>query len=79
MSDKIVAAIRTGVAAAVSGVLVYVAQRFGLQLPEGTAEVGGAIVFGLVVGLYNLAVNWLSANVWDGFGYLLGIPKNPTY
>lgn len=79
MSDKIVAAIRTGVAAAVAGVLVYVADRFGLRLPDGTAELVGAALFGVVVGLYNLAVNFLSERVWDGFGLLLGIPKNPTY
>ena len=79
MSDKIVAAIRTGVAAAVAGVLVYAADRFGLNLPDGTAEIAGAALFGVVVGLYNLAVNALTEHVWDGFGYLLGIPKNPTY
>lgn len=79
MSDKIVAAIRTGVAAAVATLLVWAASTFGVELPEGTAEIVGAVVFGLVVAAYNYAVTWATANVWDGFGWLLGIPKNPTY
>lgn len=84
LHDKIIAAIRTGCAvlgaAALTG-LVQLLAKWGLDVeidPELSTTVA-VILFGLAVALYNLLVNWLTENVWDGFGWLLGVNKPPSY
>lgn len=84
LNDQIIAAIRTG--CATLGTVIV------LALVDAFSEIGGTIVvdeswavalsglfFALAVAGYNLAVNWLSAHVWPGFGYLLGVNKAPGY
>ena len=84
LHDKIIAAIRTGCAvlgASAVTALVALLARWGLDVevdPE-LSSVLSVLLFGLIVALYNLAVAWLTDNVWDGFGWLLGVNKAPAY
>jgi len=79
MSDGVVAAIRTGTAVLVTGFLAWVASTVGIEFSESTSVALEVAVFGLAVGVYNFAVNLLTTRVSPIFGYLLAVPKNPTY
>lgn len=84
LHDKIIAAIRTGCAALgayVFTTIVSLLAGWGLEVtvdPELQTLLVG-LVFALLVAGYNLLVGWLTDNVWDGFGWLLGVNKPPSY
>jgi hypothetical protein len=84
LHDKIIAAIRTGCAvlgATLITSLVTLLAGWGVELEVDSTwavALAGAL-FGVIVGLYNLAVAWLTEHVWDGFGWLLGINQPPSY
>lgn len=82
--DKIIAAARTGFAALGAFLVTWAVgllAGWGLEVtldPEWATLISG-LLFAAFVGLYNLAVGWLTDNVWDGFGWLLGVNKAPAY
>jgi hypothetical protein len=82
--DKIIAAIRTGCAALGAYVLTWCVSLltgWGLDVtldPELQTLLVG-LFFAGAIALYNLLVAWLTENVWDGFGWLLGVNKAPAY
>jgi hypothetical protein len=82
--DKIIAAIRTGCAALGAYVLTWCVSLltgWGLDVtldPELQTMLVG-LLFAAFIALYNLAVAYLTENVWDGFGWLLGVNKPPAY
>lgn len=84
LHDKIIAAIRTGCAALGAFLLTWlvsVLAKQGVEItldPEWVTLLSG-LFFALAVAVYNLAVGWLTENVWDGFGWLLGVNKPPAY
>lgn len=84
LHDKIIAAIRTGCAvlgAAAVTKLIALFAAWGLDVtvdPE-LSGILSVLLFGVIVAVYNLAVNYLTENVWDGFGWLLGVNKPPSY
>lgn len=84
LRDKIIAAARTGFAVlGTTIVLTVVAQLtdWGVPVtldPTWATLLSGAM-FALFVAGYNLGVAWLTENVWDGFGWLLGVNKPPSY
>jgi len=63
------------VAAAVAAAVLYLTDNFGLELDGAAIEIAA---LGIVTGVYNWLVN-KAAEAWPYFGYLLGIPKTPTY
>jgi hypothetical protein len=78
LSDIVIAAIRTGVAAAVGFGITYVI-GLGVEVPEDFTSTLTVVLFGLVVAGYNAAVGLLERNVHPLFGVLLGVPKAPRY
>lgn len=78
LRDVIVAAIRTGVAAAVGFVITYLV-GLGVEVPDDFEATLTVVVFGLVVAGYNALVGGLERKVHPLFGLLLGVPKTPTY
>lgn len=84
LRDKIIAAARTGFAVLGATIVTFVVGKltgWGFQIeldPTWSTALAGAL-FAVFVGLYNFAVAWLTENVWDGFGWLLGVNKPPTY
>lgn len=84
LHDKIIAAIRTGCAvlgASAVTFLVSTLAGWGLEVevdPE-LSSILAVLLFGIIVALYNFLVGWLTENVWDGFGWLLGVNKPPSY
>jgi hypothetical protein len=78
LRDTVIAAVRTGVAAAVGIALTWIL-NLGVEVPEGFADTLNLVVFGLVVAGYNLLVGLLERNVHPLFGVLLGVPKAPAY
>lgn len=75
MSDRLIASIRTAVAAGVSALILWATNTFGLDIDS---ELVVAAALAVVTAAYNALVNWLAAR-WPYFGYLLGIPKLPSY
>lgn len=78
LRDATIAAIRTGVAGAVSLAIAWLV-GLGIEVPDGFAEGLVVVAFGLVLAGYNLAVSLLERKVHPWFGVLLGVPKAPTY
>lgn len=82
--DKIIAAIRTGCAALGAYVLTWIVSLltgWGLDVtldPELQTMLVGLLFAGFIA-LYNFVVAYLTENVWDGFGWLLGVNKPPSY
>ena len=82
--DKIIAAIRTGCAvlgASIITVLVSKMADWGLEvdIDPSWGLALSTLLFGVLVALYNFVVSWATENVWDGFGWLLGVNKPPSY
>lgn len=74
MNDTIVSYIRTLVLLAVGWVA---AQLVALGVDVDANALAGALV-PIVTGLYYVAARWLEKR-WPAFGWLLGLPKQPTY
>lgn len=76
MSDTIVSLIRTWVPIAVGAAVSWLARKLGWVTPD-TAALATAFT-GLVIAAYYALARWLEKK-WTGFGFLLGIPKEPAY
>src|SRR5690606_32129751 len=77
MRDHVIAAVRTAVAAAVTGIVAWLA-GVGINLDPSALE---AVLGALAVGVVNLVLNWL-AQRWPILASImsLGMSKNtPTY
>ena len=79
LRDPIIAAIRTGAAALVTLILGWLATTLGVPIPDDLAPQLAGVLFAAAVALVNLAVGWLSGHVHPLFGYLLGVPRSPSY
>jgi hypothetical protein len=78
VSDLGASLVRTFVATAVGTLLAYLAKRMGLVLSDGDSL--GLIqgVTALFIGGYYLVVRLLESK-WKGFGFLLGLVRQPKY
>lgn len=75
MHNTIVAMIRTGVAAAVGGAVVWANHQFGVEIDSALVAVP-AVAF--VTAVYNGVVIALTKR-WPTFGWFLGVPTTPVY
>lgn len=79
LHDSVIAAIRTGCAALVTLLIAWLGTALGVHLPTDTSTALAGALFVVAIAVYNWVVIWLSAHVSPLFGYLLGVPKRPTY
>lgn len=78
--DQIIAAIRTGCAVLGAAIVTWLVNHLpGVDLDPNLSTMLGVALAAVGIAVYNLAVNWATANVWDGFGWLLGVNKAPSY
>lgn len=78
MYNAIISGIRTGVAT-LAGLLITWLLAKGVNIDPDFATQLSVAVFTAVTVLYNAGVNWAATRWSPYFGYLLGIPKTPTY
>lgn len=79
LRDQIIAAIRTGCAVLGAAIVTWLVGRLpGVELTPETGTALGVFLAAVAVAVYNLAAGWL-ATLHPLFGYLLGVPKAPTY
>lgn len=78
LSDQIVSLIRTVVPVWVGALLSYLSVRLGVVVPEEVSTGLTAALVALFTGLY-YAVARLLEQRWPKLGWLLGMPKQPTY
>lgn len=84
LRDKIIAAVRTACAALGTVVVTWVVLQLAnlgviVKVDETWSTALAGALFAIFIGLYNFGVQWLTENVWDGFGWLLGVNKAPAY
>lgn len=84
LHDKIIAAIRTGCAVLGATLVTFLVTQLGdwgvsVELDPDLALVVAGLLFALAVAAYNFVVGWATEHVWDGFGWLLGVNKPPSY
>jgi hypothetical protein len=84
LRDKIIAAARTGFAVLGAAIVTWVVTMLAdlgvvVKVDETWSTVLAGAMFAVFVGLYNFVVQWATENVWDGFGWLLGVNKAPAY
>lgn len=84
LRDKIIAAARTGFAVLGAAIVTWVVAQLAnlgviVKVDETWSTVLAGAMFAVFVGLYNFVVAWATENVWDGFGWLLGVNKPPAY
>ena len=84
LHDKIIAAIRTGCAVLGASAVTFLVSLLAghgidVEIDPELSSILAVILFGVIVALYTLVVAWLTENVWDGFGWLLGVNKPPSY
>lgn len=82
--DEIYAAIRTAAAVAGPGIILAIVTFFARY--DISIEVDGSVALALtglltavLVGLWNLAINWATEYIHPWFGYLLILNKAPVY
>ena len=78
MHDQIISLIRTYVPVAVGAFLTYLAVRFGVVVPEDVSTGLTTGLVGLASALYYAIARALEQR-WPWLGWLLGVPKQPTY
>lgn len=78
LNTAAIAAIRTGVASLVGIFIAYLVSK-GIDLGEEFAVSLTTLVTVAAIAAYNYVVVLLEKNVNEKFGFLLGIPKAPTY
>lgn len=78
LRDSLIAAIRTGVAAAVGFVVTYLVSK-GFELPDDLKANLNVVLLTFVIAGYNWGVILLEKHVHPYFGVLLGVPKTPSY
>ena len=84
LRDKIIAAARTGFAVLGAAIVTWVVAQLAnlgviVKVDETWSTVLAGAMFAVFVGVYNFVVQWATENVWDGFGWLLGVNKQPSY
>lgn len=84
LRDKIIAAARTGFAVLGVVVVTFVVGQLAnlgviVKVDETWSTLLAGAFFAIFVGVYNALVQWLTENVWSGFGWLLGNLPAPTY
>lgn len=78
VSDLGASLVRTAVATAVGTVIAYLAQKWNIVLDEATT-VGVVQAFtAAVIAVYYLVIRLLESK-WKGFGWFLGLAKQPKY
>ena len=82
--DNIIAAIRTAAAvlgpAIVTGIVAFFASlNIDIQIDSEMGIALAGLLYAVIVGFWNLAVNWLSTHVSPKFGHILLIAKTPDY
>ncbi len=78
LHDPIIALIRTFVPTAIGAFLAWAAAK-GVGVDENASAVLTAFFVALATALYYAAVTWLERKVDPLFGWLLGLPKAPSY
>ena len=78
LHDPLIALIRTLVPSAVGACLAWAAAR-GLEIDAETSAALAAALVAICTTLYYAAVTWLERKVDPAFGWLLGVPKAPSY
>lgn len=76
--DTIIALIRTFVPAAIGSAIAWGIDQ-GITLPEDTQTQLTAALVTVCITLYYALVTILERKVNPAFGWLLGVPKAPTY
>lgn len=75
MSDTIVSYIRTYVPILVGTVLAWIGKELGIELDSPELKTGFTV---LVIAIYYAVARTLEKR-WAFMGYLLGVPKQPSY
>jgi apolipoprotein N-acyltransferase len=78
LSDAAIAVIRTFVPALVGTFLTWLATN-GVSLPDDASTALITFLVALFTALYYAAITFLERKVNPNFGWLLGLPKAPTY
>lgn len=84
LRDKIIAAARTGFSVLGASIVTWVVLKLAelgvvVKVDETWSTILAGAMFAIFVSFYNLGVGWLKDNVWDGFGWLLGVNQAPSY
>jgi len=78
IQDALTAAIRTGAAGIGAYVIAWLI-GLGVTIPDGFALALTAVLFGLILAGWNLAIGLAARYVHPWFGYLLIVAKSPSY
>lgn len=78
LNDPIIAIIRTLVPSAVGAAIAWGAAR-GIGIDEETSATLTTALVAICTALYYAAVTWLERKIDPAFGWLLGVPKTPSY
>ena len=78
LRDSVIAAVRTGVAAAVGIFITYLIKQ-GIEVDESLTSSLSLAITAIIIAVYNWAVILLETKVNPIFGILLGVPKSPSY
>jgi apolipoprotein N-acyltransferase len=78
LGDSVIAVIRTFVPALVGTLIAWLTTN-GVALPEDASAALTTFLVALFTALYYAVVTFLERKVNPNFGWLLGLPKAPTY
>lgn len=78
LHDSLIALIRTFVPAAIGSAIAWGASQ-GVVIPDDTQTQLTAALVTVCITLYYALVTLLERKVNPAFGWLLGMPKTPTY
>jgi hypothetical protein len=78
LSDLGASIVRTFVALAVGTVVAYLARRWHVVLDAGTSDGLVQAFTATVIGVYYVVARLLESK-WRGFGFLLGLTRQPKY
>ena len=78
LNDPIIAIIRTLVPSAVGAAIAWGAAK-GIGIDEETSATLTTALVAICTALYYAAVTWLERKIDPAFGWLLGVPKAPSY
>ena len=78
VSDLAASIVRTFVATTVGTVIAYLARKWGIAFDGPTADGVVQAFTAAMIGIYYAAVRALETR-WSGFGWLLGLRRQPKY
>lgn len=78
LHDPIIALIRTFVPSLIGAAMAWATAK-GFGIDETTSASLSAALVAICTALYYAAVTWLERKVDPAFGWLLGVPKAPSY